>query len=357
MVHVIYCANLTYKFIYPILFGLTHYILTLLWTINDNISKDKIDKGAIPYGTHSFVNQWMMYLSESCVFICYYIKQFYFPINTFPQNKREKKTFILHHIKFFLILGSLDVLYTMLGFVIDDPNASSKVLYLNLCEIIHFFDFVFLCYLILHYKYYRHHILGCIIIIAGISLNTLFYDEYQLKVPWYSYILISIISNVIESLQKCLEKYLMDKFFYDPFMLVAGEGITGLIITSIILPIVYNITCTDNQYGLCMGEGKQVDDFIGAISYLYNNWKEMIIYICIFITLLFYNCFRVLTYQHLTPIHSNISRDLKVFMVFLSGFIPYFGNNKDNIGQSFKEIGTYIYRRFDLFRNYYSWLF
>ena len=149
----------------------------------------------------------------------------------------------------------------------------------------------------------------------------------------------------------------MDKFFYDPFMLVAGEGITGLIITSIILPIVDNITCTDNQYDLCMGEGTKVDDFIGAISYLYNNRKEMIIYICIFITLLFYNCFRVLTYQHFTPIHSYISRDLKVFMFFLSGFIPYFGNNKDNIGQSFKEIGTYIYRRFDLFRNYYSWLF
>ena len=29
-------------------------------------------------------------------------------------------------------------------------------------------------------------------------------------------------------------------------------------------------------------------------------------------------------------------------MVFASDFIPYFGNNKDNLGQSFKEIGTYI---------------
>ena len=48
MVQLIYCANLTYKFIYPILFGLAHYILSILWTINDNISKDKIDKGEIP---------------------------------------------------------------------------------------------------------------------------------------------------------------------------------------------------------------------------------------------------------------------------------------------------------------------
>ena len=227
MVQLIYCANLTYKFIYPILFGLAHYILSILWTINDNISKDKIDKGEIPYGTHHFVNQWLMYLSESCVFICYYIRQLSFPIKTFPQDKRERKKFVLHHIKYFFILGSLDVLYTILSFIIDDPNASSKVLYLNICEIILFFDLVFFCYLILHYKYYKHHILGCIIIIIGISLNTLFHDEYKLKIPWYSYIVISIFTNVIESLQKCLEKYLMDKYFYDPFMLVTGEGITG----------------------------------------------------------------------------------------------------------------------------------
>ena len=53
---------------------------------------------------------------------------------------------------------------------------------------------------------------------------------------------------MIESLQKCLEKYLMDKFFYDPFTLATGEGITGLVITSIMLPIIYNITCTENDY-------------------------------------------------------------------------------------------------------------
>ena len=108
------------------------------------------------------------------------------------------------------------------------------------------------------------------------------------------------------------------------------------------LPLVYNITCKDNQFGLCMGERTKVDDFVGAMSYLYNNRREMILFIFIFLALLFYNCFRVLTYQHFTPIHSNISRDLKVFMVFASDFIPYFGNNKDNLGQSFKEIGTYI---------------
>ena len=108
------------------------------------------------------------------------------------------------------------------------------------------------------------------------------------------------------------------------------------------LPLVYNITCKDNQFGLCMGERTKVDDFVGAMSYLYNNRREMILFIFIFLALLFYNCFRVLTYQLFTPIHSNISRDLKVFMVFASDFIPYFGNNKDNLGQSFKEIGTYI---------------
>ena len=80
----------------------------------------------------------------------------------------------------------------------------------------------------------------------------------------------------------------MDKYFYDPFMLVTGEGLTGLIITSIMLPLVYNITCKDNQFGLCMGERTKVDDFVGAMSYLYNNRREMILFIFIFLALLFY---------------------------------------------------------------------
>ena len=88
------------------------------------------------------------------------------------------------------------------------------------------------------------------------------------------------------------------------------------------------------------GEGTQVDDFVGA--YLYNNRKEMIIYICIFLFLLFFNCVRLLTSQYFTPLHRNIARDLRAFIKFIFDFIPYFGDNLNNLGKAFGEIGTYI---------------
>ena len=90
MANLIYCSKLSFSFIYPILLGLASFTLSILWTIIGTISKDKIDKGKIPYGTHRFVNQWIMYLAESCAIICYYIKQLCFPIKTFPENKKEK---------------------------------------------------------------------------------------------------------------------------------------------------------------------------------------------------------------------------------------------------------------------------
>ena len=136
MLNVIYCSTFHYTFIYPILLGLASFTLSLLWAINGNISKDKINKGEIPYGTHRFVNQWIMYLAESCAIICYYIKQLYFPINTFPKEKRERKKFVIHHILYFLLLGLFDVINNILGIIIDNSNIK---IFENICLIIRFF--------------------------------------------------------------------------------------------------------------------------------------------------------------------------------------------------------------------------
>ena len=180
--------------------------------------------------------------------------------------------------------------------------------------------------------------------IAGLLINTYFPSNkfIDISISYFKYLIINISRNILESFQNVLKKYLLDVKFYVPFMLSAGEGIFRLLMISILLLIVNNITCIDNKYKLCVGEQKPVDNFVEAMNYLFTHKGELITYILILITLFFYNPVRILTNQHFTPLHRNIAKDLRLFMLFFLEFIPYFGNNIEHIWMAFGETATYI---------------
>ena len=336
MVRLIEFGHITYKIIYPILLSLVSVALSLLSTVSN-----KLNKKENPYGNHQFVYTWIMFLAEALAIICYIIKQISFPTKIIskilPKKKPNKITFILCHITFYLLLSLLDlgncILITM------SENFECKLLN-NSLLIVRFLFFMLFGYLLLHYKYYRHHFLGASIFIFGMLLNCIISNQTKFDIPIYEVIIFAVVGHFIESFQNYLEKYLMVSKFYDPFMLIAGEGISGLIIMSIILPIVNTIKCKNNKYNLCNQEGKPIDDFIEAMTYLFTHKEEGLTYLGFFITLFFYNNLRILTTEHFTPLHRNIAKDLRGFILFFIKFIPYFGHA--SVGAAIGETGTYI---------------
>lgn len=336
MVRLIEFGRITYKIIYPILLSLASVALSLLSTV-----ASKLDKKENAFGNHLFVYSWIMFLAEALAIICYIIKQISFPTKIiskiYPKQKPKKSTFIICHIFFYFLLALLDlgncILITM------SENFECKLLN-NSLLIVRFLFFMLFGYILLHYKYYTHHFLGAFIFIIGMLLNCIISTKTEFSIPIYEVIIFAVLGHFIESFQNYLEKYLIDSQFYDPFMLIAGEGISGLIITSILLPIVNTITCKNNKYNLCNQKGKPVDDFIEAMTFLFNHKEEGLTYLGIFITLFFYNNLRILTTEHFTPLHRNIAKDLRGFILFFIKFIPYFGHA--SVKEAIGETGTYI---------------
>ena len=113
----------------------------------------------------------------------------------------------------------------------------------------------------------------------------------------------------------------MDTLFFDPFMLLSGEGICGLIIVSILFFFLNDITCIDNSYNICIGKGKKVEEFIWVIKYLINNPAYFIYYFLLFVLLLAFNCLKMVTTQHFTPLHRYIGKDLRYLLILILSLV------------------------------------
>ena len=176
-------------------------------------------------------------------------------------------------------------------------------------------------------------------IIVGIISNSFFTDALIFIIPPYLFCILTFISYFCESFQNTLEKYLMDIQFFDPFMLLASEGFFGMIFMGCILIIGNNIKCTYDIYGLCLGKGKPIDDFIEAMSFLFTHKDYLLLYSLIILARLGYNSMKMMMNMHFTPLHRNIAKDLRQFGVFFLELFDIFGIRKKRM---ILELGTYI---------------
>ena len=338
----IYFGNFNYKIIYPILVAIASIILLILKKLVTNLNEEKEKNNEPIYGTHSIVYRWIMFLAESMAILFYLIKQWKFPVHgLYKITKNEtpnKMKAIIIHIFFYCCLA----LFDLSGSIIDlATNSSDAHLTDELFLIVRFFVFLIVCKIILKYRYYSHHAVGAGFIILGIILNACMNFTQKFKISIFLYCFANFMFHLCDSLQNTIEKYLMDNHFFDPFMLLAGEGLSGLFLTSIILIVGKHITCPENRYNICMGKGMKVDDFFEAISFLLNNKDYGLLYLLLFFTLIFYNTMKMLMNQHFTPLHRNIAKDIHCFGMFFLELTPLYKKEQkdDNI---FLETGTYV---------------
>ena len=319
-----YFANLNYKIIYPVLLGLTSVCIYVVKKKLKNYSADTKDE----FGNHYFFYYWLMFFAEAMAGFCFLIKQLIFPVKI-NNNYQSKLNFFGTRILFYIFLAILDFSSEILNQMTEDFFSNIQENFFNAFQII---VLIFLCKIILHYKYYKHHGLGLGLELLGLVLLSLSDLSKSNNVPTYNFFLFitfSLVVQIIFSIQECVEKYVMDTLFFDPFMLLSGEGICGSAIVSILLFFLNNITCIDNSYNICIGKGKKVEDFIWVIKYLVNNPAYLIYYLLLFVLLLSFNCLKMVTNQHFTPLHRYIGKDIRYLLILILSLVfPSLSNNE-----------------------------
>ena len=296
------------------------------------------------FSKHPFFLVWLMFLGESSNIIIYIVQRLRTP-NKDTQHYHKKlkvnRTGILPRkdkctvVLIIIILFILDTSTSFTLFVTRQTSYLSKgELLLKLLST--FFTSI-LTIVVLKYKYYKHHILGFIIVsVALISMTIMEVVIYKLKRNdiFFSseFIVILFLTYLFSSVQEVYEKYLIDIKFVNPFALIAFEGFGGLFTTSCLLVVFYNVTCIDDV--ICEKNAPKTEDFIKTWQIIFKNPILIILVSILYISITFFNSFRILTNQHYTPTHRSLSDSIASFIAWILKLtIPFFNQTttKDDV--------------------------
>ena len=282
---------------------------------------------AIAFSKHPFFLVWLMFLGESSNIIIYIVQRLRTP-NKDTQHYHKKlkvnRTGILPRkdkctvVLIIIILFILDTSTSFTLFVTRQTSYLSKgELLLKLLST--FFTSI-LTIVVLKYKYYKHHILGFIIVsVALISMTIMEVVIYKLKgngkIFSSVFIVILFLTYLFSSVQEVYEKYLIDIKFVNPFALIAFEGFGGLFTTSCLLVVFYNVKCVSGV--ICEENAPKTEDFIKTWQIISKNPRLIILVSILYISITFFNSFRILTNQHYTPTHRSLSDSIASFIAWI----------------------------------------
>ena len=316
--------------IYPLLMVITHIL--------DKVLIDLISSNMSSYGGVRFIHKlfitYIMFFSESLAIVLYFIQR----KRTFGSSLQKMEMipgkFIDKFIVFLLItlVFAVDCISTFVQIYLSD-------------SVLSFFDMIlrgvtlFLATLlsmkILHYKYYRHHWFGFLILLIGliiITTNTVYFNYKKISSQSIWDIIVNIcISYIWSACQEVNEKYIMDVKYVSPFAVVGLEGIGGLVSMTFIYPIL--AVFVNKEFGF----GR----LINYMKFIFcDNPCIWIYYIILIISISAFNTYKVLTIHHFYPTYNGLSDVLGDFIYWIVFYIldKYFKiqiSNTDKIKSSF----------------------
>ena len=223
-----------------LLFSVTNSVL--LVTIEGRISKSSIDKQSLCHLI--FFDSFNVPCRDFHIIIILYSKTKNFRKEENRNNFPSKSNF--EKIKILLII---------IVIIIVDCSSTFSVIYLIGKNSVNFFEMLLkgivlilatlLSILILHYNYYKHHWLGCIVMIIGLIIftfndcNTNSESIYTVDNSIFAIVLTIFLSYIWVAFQEVLEKYLMEIKYISPFVVVGLEGVGGLIMMTVGLSIAF----------------------------------------------------------------------------------------------------------------------
>ena len=312
-------------------------------------------KGEI-LGHHPLFYLWIMFFAESFSIISYFLLSFR------KKVQKKRKIVRLSWIKFLLyslVLSVMDFCTTLFHNFYQVGGGSALIN--NLYKILYLLVTIFLTMKFLKYKYYKHNFVGLSILILGIIIHMLFnfFMDKKEEKEEENYTIIVIInfafilvSSTITAFQEVGEKYLMDKRYIDPLLLLSFEGFFGTILLGLSFIFLGKIDypTVKGIYGqfpfrLCEKESDMdtnihIEDFVKCLEFLFSHFEYLISYILLFLGLFLYNHLKMLTIHYFSPIHTSMGNVLKLFLFWIFQLcIPFY---KPNTGLGY-NIGVFLF--------------
>ena len=110
----------------------------------------------------------------------------------------------------------------------------------------------------------------------------------------------------------------MDKKYISPFVVISLEGISGLIIVSVLIPIMSMVQC-NSSFFICKGTFSESFKIIFENMFESSTITWLMIYM-VFV-LIFFNVFRLLTNQQFSSLHRSFTNTFYSFILLFFSFL------------------------------------
>ena len=300
---IITIGSLNKRLLFPVFTGLTHVMIRMGNFILNEKEKEN----------HPVILNCVMFFGEFLTIILFFIELYRSKSKNKPHKKIQKKTIF----KVCGLLFLISVLEYCASFALKIVRSKNTFLELIFKLIVMGLTAV-LSTFILHMKYYVHHVIGFIIILIGLLAYGLL-ENYQTKLvekkddkvtkettSFTEYCVLLLIYSV-SALFGNIEKYLMQVEYVSSYLVVAGEGFFGLIVSGFAF-LFLKENCPDDYYLHLCSENN------------YNYWENFLRYFknsttaCGFtlylVGVFWFDTFKMKTTQSYTPTHRSIGDNL-----------------------------------------------
>ena len=273
---------------YPILTGLSHVFIrvgnNIISHYKDNYKKEEIE--------HPFIKIFFMFVGEFLSIILLLLE-------LRLSKSTIKKT--QHNLTIKSVLRITGLIF--ISCFIDFVASFSLKLALQGGQNTAFLELVFkllsmgltalLSQIILKTKYYIHHVVGLVILLFGVVFYGLVnaFPNFIGKTinDKYCWFLILFLTS---SFLEIIEKYIMEVEFVNPYLVVAGEGFFGLILSGGSF-LIFKESCPTSSFYICDKNYSYVDGF----SYYFEHPLVTTGISFYFFGVIFFNAFRMKTNQ------------------------------------------------------------
>ena len=263
----------------------------------------------------------------------YYIKYIYFNL-----NNKKFKFMTLRNIFILTIVDFIAQISTVIYYIInEDKNFTVKQANLNSTLIFHIIFVIIFSILILHTKFYKHHLFAfsidalCFIALTIIDLTKIFRDKENNITMSIIYMLIIILVALLYSLENVISKYIFLVNFVSTYGLILIKSSFHFVYL-IIFSIPFIFRKIDDE----KGESRIIFSMIADV---FKDKSYIFLFIGYTITSFFHNnlCYKII--DIFSPNHFTISRLLENVGIFIIDLIM---DGYGSIGDLIVKIIMYI---------------
>ena len=242
-----------------------------------------------------------MFFAESLSLIVFFIQSKFINSKEKQEIKNNTQKSTRTVICIICLCSSLDLCNTFISYQIPKDD-----LLVSISVIVFVLFIIGFSKIIIGIKLHRHHLFGIIFFFAGMILNSIInISGNDINV---SSLILSLVGNAAFAIQIVLEKYFLEHVYVNEYLLLGGEGVFGIIVTTFLL-IFGCKRCGDYSIG-CNLKMFMIDIKNAGYNYI----STTIVYIILVFLL---NIFRLLTIYHYIPAYHFIPTQFRAFILWI----------------------------------------